>query len=269
MSRHPASNVASPLRKRMAAVPGQSTKARPKQRDQELSWLLQNHALAIVDSSDDAIFAKTLDGMIISWNRAAERIYGYSAREIIGEPVSVLCPPELHNELSSTMEKIKKGKRVDPYETIRVRKDGSPIHVSVTVSPILSARGRVLGVSTIARDISDKKRSEDSIRHLATHDPLTDLANYMSLLEAFDTELRRSDRTGRPFALLLLDVDRLKEINDTHGHLVGTRTLCRLASILKSTCRSIDTAARYGGDEFAVLLVEADEALASLCCSNE
>jgi diguanylate cyclase (GGDEF)-like protein/PAS domain S-box-containing protein len=246
----------------MAAM--ESPKARPKRRDQELLWLLQNHALAIVDSSDDAIYAKTLDGMIISWNPAAERIYGYSAREIIGQPVSTLCPPELRNELSSTMEKIKKGKRADPYETIRIRKDGSSIHVSVTVSPILNARGRVLGASAIARDISDKKRSEDSIRHLATHDSLTDLANYMSLLEAFDAELRRSDRTGRPFALLLLDVNRLKEINDTHGHLVGTRALCRLASILKRTCRSVDTAARYGGDEFAVLLVEADEPLASL-----
>lgn len=265
MSRRPASNIDSCLRrKRTAAVPLESPKARPKQRDQQLVWLLRNHALAIVDSSADAIYAKTLDGVIISWNRAAERIYGYSAREIIGQPVSILCPPELRNELSSTMEKIKKGKRADPYETLRIRKDGSSIHVSVTVSPILSARGRVLGASAIARDISDKKRSEDSIKHLATHDPLTDLANYMSLLEAFDAELRRSDRTGRPFAVLLLDVDRLKEINDTHGHLVGTRTLCRLASILKCTCRSIDTAARYGGDEFAVLLVEADEALASL-----
>jgi diguanylate cyclase (GGDEF)-like protein len=79
----------------------------------------------------------------------------------------------------------------------------------------------------IARDVSDRKRSEESLRYLATHDPLTGLANYTFLLNAFDSELRRSDRTGRPFAVLLLDVDRLKGINDTHGHLVGSQVLCR------------------------------------------
>jgi diguanylate cyclase (GGDEF)-like protein len=97
------------------------------------------------------------------------------------------------------------------------------------------------------------------MRHLATHDPLTDLANYRALLSSFDTELQRSDRTGRPFTALLLDVDGLKDINDRHGHLIGSQALCRLANVLKRTCRSIDTAARYGGDEFAVLLVETDE----------
>jgi diguanylate cyclase (GGDEF)-like protein/PAS domain S-box-containing protein len=231
--------------------------------ERRLVELLQSQAQAIVDASDDAIYAKTLDGIIVSWNRAAERLYGYSESEVIGEPVSMLCPPELRNELPQIMQQIKNGTRVDHYKTVRIKKGGSRINISVTISPILDARGRAIGASTIARDISDQKRSEESIRHLATHDSLTDLANYASLLEAFDTELRRSDRTGRPFALLLLDLDRLKEINDTWGHLVGTRALCRLAAILKRTCRSIDTAARYGGDEFAVLLVETDEAIAS------
>jgi diguanylate cyclase (GGDEF)-like protein/PAS domain S-box-containing protein len=233
-----------------------------RQRDRKLARLLQNHASAIVDSSDDAIFAKTLDGAIVSWNRAAERIYGYSASEIVGGPVSALYPPELHNELHRIMQKIKHGKGMDNYETVCVKKNGSRISVSVTISPILDARGKVLGASAIARDISVQKRSEESIRYAATHDGLTDLANSTALLKASREELRRSDRTGRPFALLLLDVDRLKEINDTYGHLVGTRALCRVAAILKDTCRSIDTAARYGGDEFVVLLVETTEALA-------
>ena len=234
--------------------------ARPSGR--RLVRLLQNCPLAIVESSDDAIIVNTLDGLIVGWNRAAERIYGYSAREIVGEPFSVLCPSELKNRLPPIMEKIKKGKRVAPYETVCTRKDGSRIDVSVAVSPILNARGDVLGASVIARDVSDQKRSEESIRYLATHDPLTGLANYTSLLNAFDSELRRSDRTGRPFAVLLLDVDRLKGINDTHGHLVGGQVLCRLAAALKRACRSIDTAARYGGDEFAVLAVETDQEIA-------
>jgi diguanylate cyclase (GGDEF)-like protein/PAS domain S-box-containing protein len=221
--------------------------------------LVQNQALAVVDSCEDAIFATTLDGVIVSWNPAAERIYGYAAREIIGEHASILFTAELHNELSYIKEKAKKGRRVNPCKVVRIRKDGR-LRVSLTISPIFDARGKILGASVLSHQGVSQKKSD---RYLATHDPLTDLANYTSLVEAFEAELRRSDRTSRPFAVLLLDVDRLKEINDAHGHLVGTRALCRLAAILKRTCRSIDTAARYGGDEFAVLLVETDEAVAS------
>jgi diguanylate cyclase (GGDEF)-like protein len=169
----------------------------------------------------------------------------------------------MRNEFLPIMQKIKKGGRVNHYQTVRMKKDGSRICVSVAVFPILDARGRVLGASVFSHEISDQKKSEEFIRYLATHDALTDLANYTSLLEAFDAELGRSDRTGRPFAVLLVDVNRLEEINDTHGHLLGTRVLYRLGAILKRTCRSIDTAARYGGDKFAVLLVETTEAVAS------
>ena len=239
------------------------TKATAGSHNSGLTQLLQNQALAVVDSCEDAIFAETLDGVIVGWNRAAERIYGYSASGIVGEPASILLPPEVYNELPPIMQKIKRGRGVNRFESVRMKKDGSSIRVSIAISPILDARGKVLGASVMSYEINEQKRSEESIRYLATHDALTDLANYTSLLEAFDAELRRSDRTGRPFALVLLDVDRLKEINDTHGHLAGTGALRRMAGILKRTCRSIDTAARYGGDEFAVLLVETDEAVAS------
>jgi len=105
----------------------------------------------------------------------------------------------------------------------------------------------------------DNARLFKQVQDLATSDPLTGLANYRRLADMFDAEIQRSDRTGRSFAVLLLDLDGLKNINDRFGHLVGNQALCRLAEILRAHCRSIDTAGRYGGDEFIVVLPESGE----------
>ena len=125
---------------------------------------------------------------------------------------------------------------------------------------LLQAFMGVMAVMTMAFSsvFAERQRAEEQARHLAVSDPLTGLANYRKLIDVLDAEIKRSGRTGRSFALLLLDLDGLKKINDTCGHLTGSRALCRLADVLRIYCRDMDTAARHGGDEFALVLPEAE-----------
>jgi PAS domain S-box-containing protein len=115
---------------------------------------------AIIESSDDAIFSKTLDGVIASWNRGAERLFGYSAEDAVGRPILMLFPPERVQEEADILGRIARGESVDHYETVRVRKDGKRIEVSVTISPIRDSQGRIVGASKIARDISERRKLE-------------------------------------------------------------------------------------------------------------
>ena len=119
---------------------------------------------AIVESSDDAIIGKTLDGTILSWNHGAEKLYGYSAQEAVGKSILMLLPPDHHDELLHILKKLERGERITQCETVRVRKDGTPLEVALTISPLLDEKGRVVGASTIARDITARKRSEAALR---------------------------------------------------------------------------------------------------------
>ena len=118
--------------------------------------LTQLHLAAIVESSDDAIIGKTLEGVITSWNKGAERTFGYAADEIIGRPITVLIPPERHCEEQEILKRLRLGERIEHYVTTRVRKDGSPLVISLTISPIKESTGKIIGASKIARDITEK-----------------------------------------------------------------------------------------------------------------
>jgi PAS domain S-box-containing protein len=121
---------------------------------------------AIVESSDDAIVSKTLDGIITSWNPAAEKLFGYSSEEIVGRPIAALAPLDRENEMPAILERIRRGEKVDHFETVRRRKDGSLVDVSLTVSPIHDEKGRIVGASKIARDITARKQAEEHQRLL-------------------------------------------------------------------------------------------------------
>jgi PAS domain S-box-containing protein len=114
---------------------------------------------SIVEFGDDAIVSKNLDGIITSWNKGAERMFGYLAEEVIGKPITILIPPERHHEEDVILERIRRGERIDHYETIRRGKDGTLIDMSLTISPLRDANGTVVGASKIARDITERKRS--------------------------------------------------------------------------------------------------------------
>jgi PAS domain S-box-containing protein len=174
---------------------------------------------AIVESSDDAIISKTLDGIIVSWNPGAERIYGYAAEEIKGCSVSILVPPDRSNEEPQILQRIKQGERIEHYETMRVRKDGKQIDVSLTISPVKDAAGKIIGVSKIARDITQRKRAEEELakrerylaalvevqrRLLTSQDPANFYTKVLEPLGQAATASRvyvfenHQDRAGRP-----------------------------------------------------------------------
>ncbi len=125
----------------------------------------EGHYKAIIDSSEDAIISKDLNGIIQTWNQGAEKVFGYAAEEVIGKSVTILIPPENHNEEEEILNRIRAGERIEHYETVRRRKDGQLINISLTVSPIKNIKGEIVGASKIARNITDKKRWEGQLQH--------------------------------------------------------------------------------------------------------
>jgi diguanylate cyclase (GGDEF)-like protein len=154
--------------------------------------------------------------------------------------------------------------QIAPVEIEWKRKNGTTLKARLSGRGVFNERGDFDGYEIIAVDITEQRALEERLRHEAFSDSLTGLANHRRLFEVLHAEIGRSKRTERGFSVLLLDLDGLKEINDRFGHLTGDRALCRLARVLGDCCRSIDTAARQGGDEFALVLPETGAAAATL-----
>jgi diguanylate cyclase (GGDEF)-like protein/PAS domain S-box-containing protein len=213
----------------------------------------QRQLSSIVASSTDAIISETLDGVITSWNPGAEAIFGYPAAEIIGHPLMQLVPPERRDELQEVLGRVHRGERVAHFETERLCRDGRRITLSMSISPLLDAEGRVIGASRIARDITEQKAMAEEVRQLAFHDPLTRLPNRRLLLDRLKHAQQTSRRLGTHGAVLFLDLDRFKRLNDRLGHDAGDHVLVVVAQRLACAVRETDTVARHGGDEFVVV----------------
>ena len=356
--------------------------------ERKLSLIELQRIKAIVEYSEDAIIGKTLDGTITSWNHGAEKVFGYTAEEAIGNPLTILIPPERVNEEKEILESISLGKNVDHFQTIRRCKDGRLIDISATISPVLDKEGKIVGISKIARDITEHKRMEQALldsemrfrqameacndgvwdwqiesgwayfspayfrmlgydpdelpmtsqtwvnllhpedcpralaaaqecienrceqidvefrmkakdgswrwilgrgralqrdpdgravrivgtnvditerkaveqklQEMARTYPLTGLANRRTCVEALGSEFLRCKRFGSDAAVLMIDIDHFKRINDTHGHEAGDHALVALTETMKTVVRATDLLSRFGGEEFVVLLVGTD-----------
>lgn len=333
---------------------------------------------AIVQSSDDAIISKSMNGIITSWNPGAQAMFGYSAEEMIGQPMLVLLPADRQDEEAAILSRLRRGEKVEHFETLRVCKNGHLIEVSVTISPIFDQYGTVIGASNIARDITDKKQAEarleltsrvftntneaivitdafgiiievneafssisgyarddvigrpptmfhssrqgpeimvamldsldkygryqgelwsrrkngesyagyvkvsivrdaannvqnyvalfaditslrikqEELEHLAHFDALTDLPNRILLSDRLHQAMALSQRSGKSLAVLYLDLDGFKDINDEYGHNAGDEMLIAVSHNMKAALRNVDTLARIGGDEYALVLAD-------------
>jgi PAS domain S-box-containing protein len=155
--------------------------------DRERADLDAQRLASIVESSNDAIISKSLDGIITSWNRGAERLFGYTAEEVIGKAVTILIPEDRMSEEPEILERIRRGKRVDHYDTVRRRKDGSLIDISLTVSPLKDADGRIIGASKIARDITERKRAQER-QKLLVNEMQHRIKNSLATIQAIATQ---------------------------------------------------------------------------------
>jgi PAS domain S-box-containing protein len=189
------------------------TEAALRESEQQLRWLA-----SIIASSDDAIISKNLDAIITSWNGGAERMYGYTAEEAIGLPITILIPEDRQKEEREILTRIKRGERIDHFETVRRCKHGRLVAVSLTVSPIKDAEGKIVGASKIARDITERKRSDEHIATLA-REAEHRAKNVLATVQA-TVNLSRSDT---PDGLKRVIEGRVQALANVHGLLVKAR----------------------------------------------
>jgi len=219
---------------------------------------------ALVENPAYGICRCDVAGKFVDVNQALLTMLGYESKEellVANCAFGIVADLGQRKPLTGTPSE---SVRIEPVEIEWNRKNGTVLKARLSGRGIFDERGDLAGYEIIAVDVTEQRALEDHLRREALSDSLMGLANHGRLFEVLHAEICRSKRTGREFSLLLLDLDGLKAINDKFGRLAGNRALCRLAQILADCCRSVDTAARQGGDEFALVLPETGAGAATL-----
>ncbi len=211
----------------------------------------------LLDAAHDAIVVADAEQRVIMFNKGAERNFGYSAAEIIGLPLERLIPARFASNHRSRVSTFSRGQIQAKEmggrgELVGLRKDGTEFPVEVSISILKEETGPIF--LAVLRDVTEKKRAAQEMEHLATHDGLTGLPNRALFMDRLSHTLALAEREEKLAALLFIDLDGFKEVNDALGHSGGDELLCAVANGLLESVRQSDTVARLGGDEFAVIL---------------
>ncbi len=218
-------------------------------------WLEDERKLkqAIVDSSPLAIYTRDTKGIVTAWNRGAEQMFGWREEEVLGQPLPTV-PTDKFEETGNIRQRVLQGEVIVQAEVNRQKRDGSPIDISTTLAPLRDAAGQIYGYLAIAADITERRAAERRIEFLAYRDSLTGLPNRLLVQDRFGQAVAHADRSRSKVALLFLDLDNFKSINDSLGHAVGDALLKEVAARLNECVRDTDTISRQGGDEFLIVV---------------
>lgn len=222
--------------------------ATERHRHQEVASRLAS----IVATSRDAIFSTDLDGRITSWNEGAHQLFGYPEAAIIGRRGKHLVQPGHRAQLADTFEKVRRGEEAQSIVTLGRRHDGSTLHASMSMSPIITPTGVVTGVSIVAQDVTERHEAQLALAHEATHDPVSGLANRRLFVDRLEASLLRSATTGELTGMVFIDLDDFKQVNDRVGHVDGDQLLRLVGQRIEEVVGSHNTVARLGGDEYGV-----------------
>jgi diguanylate cyclase (GGDEF)-like protein/PAS domain S-box-containing protein len=220
---------------------------------------------ALFDHTNDAILLIGLDLIIETVNERAAKLFGFSIEELVGMDYHLLVAPEEQEDLRERLSSLLEGEILPVYERTFFRKNGVAISVEVNAALVYDASGKAFYVQSICRDITDRKAAEEILYFQASHDDLTGLYNRLMFFELLNQAVERAKRQGQKLAVLFMDLDKFKRVNDSLGHAVGDLLLKAVSKRLQETTRSGDAVARIGGDEFAVVL----EALDSIKAASD
>ncbi len=211
----------------------------------------------LVESTSDWIWEVNAEGVYTYASPQVEAILGYKPEEVVGKTPFDLMPVEEAERIAKVFKVVAaEGKPIVALENVNLYKNGQRITFETSGVPVLDAAGQVTGYRGIDRDITERKRMEDELKHLATHDPLTGLHNRNLLEQRINDEINRATRYNRTLTIFMLDIDHFKQVNDAYGHQAGDTVLRSFARVLNDSVRTTDYTARYGGEEFVIILPE-------------